>query len=413
MKMGFRVSRYILCASTLFTILLSCNKAPEEDIAPTEVRSSFLMFAVANNNLSSYINSNISELKASFPSNLAKDCNLVIYLKDSEAGRLIHVTSSTNSEEVITYEDQDASDGATVRTVIDDFKRLYPAESYGILFSAHGSGWLPSAFTGSATSSSSSWCATLDYSDDDDISNHPLSHLIRPSMFDETTRAFGGDNSTYMEYYDIPNNIYDDEFDYIIFDACYMSSIELIYELRNKANWLLAAPTEILGAGMDYDNMLSRLFDETKSTSENLTLVAQDFTQKYDESTITLINLDSVESFAHSYRDILASIPDRIGSCTASNVQRYDRYSSHVLFDIVAYIEKIGGEEKAELVKAEIDKVVEYSYSSSSFLNISLSDCYGISTYIPFSYYTLLTPYYIETEWYKDITQQETDDTTN
>ena len=49
-----------------------------------------------------------------------------------------------------------------------------------------------------------------------------------------------------MEIDDLAKGLPDDLFDFILFDACYMASVECTYELRNKAEYILASPTETM-----------------------------------------------------------------------------------------------------------------------------------------------------------------------
>jgi len=51
--------------------------------------------------------------------------------------------------------------------------------------------------------------------------------------------------------------------EYILFDNCYMSSIEVAYELRNVTNYLIASPTEIMAYGMPYAVVGEYLFGKT------------------------------------------------------------------------------------------------------------------------------------------------------
>ena len=49
------------------------------------------------------------------------------------------------------------------------------------------------------------------------------------------------------------------KFDYILFDACFMQSIEVAYELRHQADWMIGSPAEIPGPGAPYDSIMGAL----------------------------------------------------------------------------------------------------------------------------------------------------------
>ena len=43
--------------------------------------------------------------------------------------------------------------------------------------------------------------------------------------------------------------------EYILFDDCYMSSIEVAYELKDVADYLIASTCEVMAYGMPYATM--------------------------------------------------------------------------------------------------------------------------------------------------------------
>ena len=390
------------------TLFVSCKPSEEPEDYGT-AKHSVLLYMIASNNLSPYLSDNISEVVDNYSSDLYKGNNVIIYHKTRTEAKLYKVTNNKSLKLIKSYDLHNAATPEVVSLVIEDFKRLFPADSYGMLFSGHASGWLPDTFFGHANSSMSQRSEVG--AEVDDIQNHPLYHLIR-KPFEPVTRAYGDDNKSYLEFYEIASSLKDKEFEYIIFDACYMSSIEVAYEFRNKANWLLAAPTEVLGAGMNYTRMMLHLLDSRDSLDMRLTRVAEDFTKKYSDVTISLLDLTKMESFANEYKRVMAAIPDKTGNCTPYNVQHYDNYSRYVypggdrvIFDLVAYVDKIGGEENAKIISDMLSKLVKYKFATPVFLHIPMTDFSGVSTYIPFEYYNLVTPKYKNTNWYKDILQ--------
>ena len=41
-------------------------------------------------------------------------------------------------------------------------------------------------------------------------------------------------------------------FDYLLFDACFMSSVEALYDLRRAADYIVASPCEVMAHGFPY-----------------------------------------------------------------------------------------------------------------------------------------------------------------
>ena len=56
--------------------------------------------------------------------------------------------------------------------------------------------------------------------------------------------------------------------DFIIFDACFMGSVEVAYELRDVCDKIVASPTEVIAEGMDYITMASYLMKSSGSDLE-------------------------------------------------------------------------------------------------------------------------------------------------
>lgn len=55
------------------------------------------------------------------------------------------------------------------------------------------------------------------------------------------TRAYGPDGEEYMSAGDLAEGLSEIKFDYVIFDVCFMSSIELLYDLKDNARYILAS----------------------------------------------------------------------------------------------------------------------------------------------------------------------------
>ena len=97
-----------------------------------------------------------------------------------------------------------------------------------MVMAGHGQGWITREMLNGA-----SGISTLNYT----------ASLFVPAVGAEVTRAFGESNVQVNPgeiAEGINNSIVD--IDYILFDACFMSNIETIYELRNSANYIIASP---------------------------------------------------------------------------------------------------------------------------------------------------------------------------
>ena len=70
-------------------------------------------------------------------------------------------------------------------------------------------------------------------------------------------KSFGAEGGKNMEIYELAEGIPDEyHFDFLLFDVCSMGGIECVYELRDKADYIVASPAEVLVAGFPYKNIL-------------------------------------------------------------------------------------------------------------------------------------------------------------
>jgi hypothetical protein len=50
------------------------------------------------------------------------------------------------------------------------------------------------------------------------------------------------------------------KFEYILYDACFMQTVEVVYELRAAAKYIIGSPAELPGRGAPYKQLMPALF---------------------------------------------------------------------------------------------------------------------------------------------------------
>ena len=68
-------------------------------------------------------------------------------------------------------------------------------------------------------------------------------------------------------------------YDFLVFDACFMSSIEVLYEMRNSFDYIISSPTEVLATGFPYKEILPELL----SNSPNYSEIVEKYIAQYNE----------------------------------------------------------------------------------------------------------------------------------
>lgn len=123
-----------------------------------------------------------------------------------------------------------STDPERMSEVFDDVERLGDAKSYGLVLWSHGTGWIES--TAEATALEPQW--------------------------------FGQHSGHTMSVPTLRSALEGRDFDYIYFDCCLMSSVEVMYELRNCADIIVGSPSELPAAGMPYDQNIALLLDGSR-----------------------------------------------------------------------------------------------------------------------------------------------------
>ena len=108
----------------------------------------------------------------------------------------------------------------------------YPADSYGLVYWSHADGWIPYP----VPSASTRWIGQDTGEGQDNRMN--ISDFV---------------------------DVLDDgmpHFDFIMFDACFMMSVEVAYEVRNYTDYYIGSPTENPGPGAPYDKVVPYMFNQ-------------------------------------------------------------------------------------------------------------------------------------------------------
>lgn len=231
----------------------ACHKdEPKPD--KKHIETSILLYAVASNNLSTSFNEDMKEMKQGLKgANLSSVDYYVYYVRQGlNPGPTLVKAVKTNEgdvdfQEVRTYDRSlPSTDPKRISEVIREFSDISDGDTKGLILWSHSTAWAPAPGY-----------------NPDDIESINLENLSDEELGiknQDIIKWWGQDIYQGVEYYcelpDLASAIPDNYFDFIWFDCCYMSSIEVIYELRNKAGRFVAYPTEVLAEGAPYDVVL-------------------------------------------------------------------------------------------------------------------------------------------------------------
>ena len=391
----------------LLALLLSATSCCKRNHDEPPYNRVFLMYSLAYNNLAEAINANVDQLcKGNVPDKSSTDIVLVFNHSTAKAYDYKTITQpciyriykdgETVVRDTLTrYSgDENFATNQMVYKVLTYVKENFKAKHYGMLFSSHATGWVPHAYATESLIELDALSA---------IDPTPSPELFCAPMFKSLglqATPSGKMSDTYgIEVDDFAGAI-PMHMDYIIFDACLMGCVECAWELRNKSDYLLFSPTEIVTRGMYYENMLERLF----STDEpDLQGICNDFYYKYTSSymTATLVKCSEVENLTNVFVKLLKNHRSGFDNIDRSKVQAYFYDNSKPFYyDLRDAVEKMGAT-ASELSEfdAALKKCVVLEKHTDSFMNRKLERICGLSLYLPIPGANWLNIFYSTLSW--------------
>ncbi len=393
-RMNFRIW-LMACLSLLF--LASCEDEPEPLVTP---KRTVLVYMAADNSLSRFAEIDLEEMREGMQATNG-ELRLLVYMDTrTHTPRLLEMTKENGQvvEKVVReYNDRNSVGTEETREVFEYvfYNSDFAAESYGLVYWSHGDGWVPSAL--------------------------PSSRWIGQDT---------GNGTYYMNLSDL-RIILDSvpHFDFIMFDACFMQSIEVMYELREYADYFIASPTETPGPGAPYDKIVPYMSSDGAAPR-----IAKAYFDAYNqyytglessgESTETWTMGCSICAFSSAMLEQLAMLTNQIlpqenidGVSLCKEVFNYDKRSSDSssfigYYDWVDMMQLLLEEAEFEEWKQVFDAAVEYHTTPMNYsaAPVGISDVVGmfsmegtngITHYIPNGNEARATAYR-STSWYQD-----------
>jgi hypothetical protein len=184
-----------------------------------------------------------------------------------------------------------------------------------------------------------------------------------------------------------------------------MGSVEVVYELKDKANFIIASSTETIYTGFPYD----RIVPELLKTRIDFKAVAQHYFNYYNtmqgayrSATIAVINTQELTRLAEETNKIISGNElDTLFDRTL--VQRLDIYDEQYTFDFADFIGKAFPNADKNVFLEQLNRTVLYKNATPEFLSEYEINTYcGLSCYIPHSNRPDLNTYYKTLKWYID-----------
>ena len=395
-----------LLLSVSLLLFASCHPwdHPSDDDV---IRRTVLVYMVAENSLSygDFHQQDLDEL-LSASDQIPANCRLLVYVDDTDLPRLYEVRPSTDTKATGAtllkswMEDMDSCDPEILRQLMTIATTLYPAESYGLVFWSHGSAWLPASRTPRRT-----------IGIDNGLNSYSnTGSKMEISELREALESFP-------------------KLDFLMFDACFMQTIEVAWELRDVTRYIIASPAEIPNPGAPYHRIIASMF----SSEADVEGIIDQYYHHYADSAIYI---GTGYSFVHGavlsvvdcqqlpvLCDATKKMIDRYGKAVVDTstetfcdgILRYFPISSSDIpeyYDMKAFMRRlITSDDDLKQWTAAFEKAVPFRRTTESWftsyarrnLYIGDVDGYGgISMYVPHTdtYYEKINIWFSVTSWY-------------
>ena len=371
----------------IMVLLAACNKT--ETVYPEGDRT-VLFYLAGDNNLSGDGYNNLRSLREGMKGVAGR---VVIYFDPAGSAPCLMTIKGSDSpvlDTVAFYEEEDSADPAVLQRVIGEMKLRYPSDSYGLILWSHGTGWFPEGYSFPGTISS----------------RRADAPYIPTKYFGQDDIPGDGTGRSYMEIADLAAAL-TGHFDFIMFDACFMASVEVLYELRDKADYFIASPAEIISDGFPYEAAAPYFW----GGEEDLKQVCREYYNYYanhpnvvygeewQSGMLALVKASELGALAQAAHQAVGAV----GESGVGSVWRYPLIATmpDVFYDLGDYVSVMGSGDGKAAFEEQLARTVVYKVATRTFNGEEIpSGRYsGLSCYIPQSRWQDMNDFYSTLEW--------------
>ena len=361
-----------LIIATLFIVVgVSCSNgdSPDRpDVPVTPVGQTVFMFFPWSNSLLSDFRRTVEDMQTVVAQRSMKDERIMVFMATSEREAVLFELKKQNgrclTDTLRRYSDRPFTSRQWLTSLFSEVMTLAPASRYGMVVGCHGLAWVPVQGQRNARKKLGSQ-EKIDEEDNlykkeridkegDDLMHFEVQGPV-------TTRFIGGTYpETQIETTDLADAMADAGLhtEYILFDACYMSSVEVAYELKDVTHYLIASPTEVLSYGFPYITMGKHLLG-----TPNYKGIVDSFISFYSSynlpyGTVAVTDCTQLDALAAIAQQINAAAAEQL---VPNGVQIMDGYSPTLFYDLGHLMSlKDAGTVLTAAFAEQLDKTVPY-----------------------------------------------------
>ncbi|WCT11573.1 clostripain-related cysteine peptidase [Mucilaginibacter jinjuensis] len=362
------IKRYcqLLFLLAIISLGVSCKKST--DVKPVS-KKMVLVYMEANNDLRYDALNSINSMEKG-AANL--DGTLLVYIKtNSSNSYLLKIKHDEDGNRIVsdtvkTFGYTAPSDPNVVKQVMLYAQSEFPAQSYGLILWSHATSWAPA------------------------------STKVK-------VQSFGSDSGKEMDIIDLKNAL-PDNLSFIVFDACSMGGVEVLYEFKDKAKYIIASPTETLSESFPYQKIVPLLFQD----DENLSSVAKAYFNYYNaytddrqSATVVLVKTSELTPLATGLNTLMHKQKKYGDQLISTGVQRLDYTANFPVanYDFGDYLDHNFTIADLSSINLQLNKTILYKAATANFIGVPIKKFSGLTCAIPYTGDANLS-YYQKLQWY-------------
>lgn len=282
------------------------------------------------------------------------------------------------AEVVKQYPSQLSVDKSVMTQVLKDMIAVSPTERVGLVAASHGSAWTNSIFM------------SRSFGQDGKGTDNTM--LV--SDMADAMKATGK------------------KFDFLLFDACFMGTAEVCYDLRDVADYQIVSVMEVPAYGFPYESSLDYLYEGTVDGYKKICEAYIDFYQEryengdYAWGTIALIDSKEMEGLADATRAEIVEHKDVLGNdFDESNIQEYGKQGGRgIAYDLGQLMAVLNNGTMPNAFADQLNKTVLYKscleIANPSSHKVDAANYCGLGVYIPIRYNDNWNDFFKTISWY-------------
>lgn len=338
---------------------------PTDPVVRSDNEQTVFMYLPWSTDLTSFFYQNIADLKSIIGQNILKNERVLVFMCTTATKATLYELSYEKGAAVqkalksYNYPTPSYTTAEGITSILNDVQTYSPAKRYAMIIGCHGMGWIPVSKTQSRSSLQTvkkHW----------EYGNTPM------------TRLFGGRESKYQtDITTLAEGISSAglKMEYILFDDCYMSTVEVAYDLKNVTSHLIASTSEIMAYGMPYDKIGQYLIGNIDYEK-----ICDGFYSFYSNyvtpcGTISVTDCSEIDNLAAIMKEINQRYT--FNEELISSLQSLDGYKPSIFFDCGDYVAKLCSDpDLLEQFNEQLKRTVPYKRNTEYYFT-AISSYYG------------------------------------